>query len=207
MRARTSLAAVGVAAALTLTLAGCFTPSPASPTTDESAPPSADDSATDESAPPALTVDPATGELLTGTGYSVNAPEGWTVPSDAPTQADVFAVASPDADGFYNTVNVLIAPTIGDSAETEEIRGVAYLESTGATDVQVRPRVAVAGVESVHISAKRTSSNGVAFWTEQYLVTANDVDYTVTFAFSETTPQEDREAVAASVLASWAWAA
>ena len=201
MRRRTSLATAGLAAALTFTLAGCFSPSPISPTTGETTP------TTEESAPPAISVDPATGELLTGTGYSFNAPEGWVVPPDAPPQADVFAVAPPDADGFYNTVNVLFAPSIGDDAETMEIRGVAYLESIGATDVQVRPRVAVAGIESVHISAARTSSNGVNFRSEQYLVPADGVDYTVTFAFSDTMSQADREALAESALASWTWAA
>ena len=200
MRPHTSLAAVGLAAALTFTLAGCFSASPTTPTTPESAP------TTEESAPPALSVDPATGVLLTGTGYSFNAPEGWTVPSDTPPAADVFAVAPPDADGFYNTVNVLFAPANGESAETVEIKGVAYLEGIGATDVQVRPRVAVAGSESVHFSAGR-SSNGASYRSEQYIVTANGQDYTVTFVFNITLSQADREALAESALASWTWAA
>ncbi len=208
MRRHAPLAAVGLAAALAFTLTGCFTPSAAPPATSESAPPAnADEPTTNESAPPAISVDPATGVLLTGTGYSLNASEGWTVPADAPTAPDVFAVAPPDADGFYATVNVLIAPTIGDTADEQETRGVAYLESIGATDVQVRPRVAIAGTESVHISAARTSSNGVDYRSEQYLVTATGLDYTVTFVFGLTVSQPDREAVTESMLASWVWAA
>ena len=198
-----SLAAVALAAALTVTLAGCFA-SPTAPTSGE--PSSAETTPTTEaSAPPALTVDPATGVLLTGTGYSANAPEGWTVPADAPAAADIFAVSSPDADGFYNTVNVLFAPANGDDADTREIMGVAYLEGIGATEVEVRPRVAVASVETVHISASRTSSGGAGYRSEQYIVPADGVDYTVTFVFNLSLPQADRETLAESVLASWVW--
>jgi len=198
MRFRSSLAAVGLAAGLTFTLAGCFSPSPTSPTTEESAP-----AATEESAPPAISADPATGELITGTGYSFNAPEGWGVPADAPS-ADAFVVAPADADGFYNTVNVLFGPTNGDSPDTVETMGTAYLESIGATDIQVRPRIAIAGTETVHFSAGR-SSNGASYWSEQYIVATNGLDYTVTFVFNPAMPQADREALAESVFASWAW--
>jgi hypothetical protein len=202
-----SLAAAGLTVALAFTLAGCFSPSLADPATGETSPAVVGTTpATVESAPPALAVDPATGVLLTGTGYSLNAPEGWEVPSDAPPQADVFAVAPPDADGFYNTVNVLFAPANGESADTKETNGVAYLDGTGATEVQVRPRVAVAGIASVHFSAARTSSNGSTYRSEQYIVTANGLDYTVTFVFGLTVPQADREALAESALASWTWA-
>jgi hypothetical protein len=204
MRPHLALASVGLAAALSLGLAGCFSPSPsapsaASPDSGETTPP------TQESAPPALAADPAIGVILNGTGYSVNAPEGWTVPADAPTAADIFAVSVPDAEGFYSTVNVLLAPANDDSADTREIRGVAYLEGLGATDVQIRPRVAIAGVESVHITADRTSSSGLDYRSEQYVVTSSGLDYTVTFVFNVAAPQADREALAESVLASWMW--
>jgi hypothetical protein len=200
MRPHTSLAAVGLTAALTFTLAGCFAPSPSAPTTEESTPPT-------ESAPPAISVEPATGDLITGTGYSLNAPEGWAVPSNAPPQADVFIAAGVSDDvGFIDNVNVLLGPEITETPEEIETNGVAYLEQVvGATDVQVRPRVSIGGFESVHLAAQ-LSRNGVTYRTEQFFATDAGVGYTITFSFSETSSQEDREALAESVLVTWAWA-
>jgi hypothetical protein len=200
MRPRTSLAAVGLAAALTFALAGCFSPSPAAPITEESPP-------TVESAPPAISVEPATGELITGTGYSFNAPEGWVVPPDAPPQADVFVIADvADASGFTDVVNVIPGPAPDQTSAEIEETGVAYLEGVvGATEVQVRPRVTIGGTESVHLSAQ-LSRNGVAYWTEQYLPIDAGIAYTTTFSFGEAVSQGDREALAESVLATWTWA-
>jgi hypothetical protein len=189
----------GLAIALTFTLAGCFSLTPSAPTTEESTP-------TDESTPSANTVDPATGDLITGTGYTFNAPEGWAVPPDAPPQADVFVVAeTADESGFTDNVNVLPGPAPDQTSAEVEEAGVAYLEGVvGATEVQVRPRVTIGGTESVHLSSQ-VSRNGIPYWTEQYFPIDAGVAYTTTFSFGEAVSQEDREAVAESVLATWAW--
>ena len=83
---------------------------------------------------------------------------------------------------------------------------MAYLEGVvGATEVEVRPRVTIGGIESVHISAQ-LSRNGTTFWTEQYLPIDSGTAYTTTFSFGESVAQGDREALAESVLATWTWA-
>src|SRR5690349_1875840 len=104
MRVRTSLAAAGFAVALTVILAGCFSASPAAPVTDQTAP------ATEQSAPPPLSAEPGTGDLITGSGYSFTGPQGWVVPPDAPSQADVYLIDTTDTTGFIDTINVILGP-------------------------------------------------------------------------------------------------
>jgi hypothetical protein len=187
----TSLAALGLAAALTVTLAGCFSPSPASP-------------GTGESAPPAISVDPATGETITGTGYSFTAPEGWSIPDSTPAGVDTVVADQADADGFFDNLNVVLSPAGAVTPEQVETAGVAELEGVGATDVQVHPRIAIAGAESAHLSAMLTSS-GVTYQFEQYYATDTDRTCVITFSFSDDVPAADREALAESVLATWTW--
>jgi hypothetical protein len=159
------------------------------------------------STPSATPVAPATGILIKGAGggYTFHVPVGWTVPKDAP-KADAFAIsAKADADGVFDTVNVLPAPATTDSLDQVEQNGVSYLEEVmKATHVTVRPRVVVAGVESVHISSLRTQGS-ISEWDEQYSIERSGIAYTVTFAFNSSEPQAEREALAESVLASWTW--
>ena len=190
MRLHTSLAAVGLAAALTFSLAGCFSPSPAPSTGD--------------TAPPASTVDPATGDTITGTGYTFNAPEGWSVPPSLPSGVDTVAADLADADGFTDNVNVLLSPAGEVTPDQVESAGAAELEGVGATNIVVRPRVTVAGSESAHLSAE-LSQSGATYLFDQYYATNAGQTYVITFSFSDTESQGDREALAESVLASWTW--
>jgi hypothetical protein len=190
MRLHTSLAAVGLAAALTFSLAGCFAPSP-SPSTGESA-------------PPASTVDPATGDTISGTGYTYNAPEGWSVPPSLPNGVDTVSADLADADGFTDNVNVLLSPAGEVTPDQVESAGVSELEGAGATNIEVRPRITVAGSESAHLTAK-LSSGGATYLFDQYYATNAGQTYVITFSFSDTESQADREALAESVLASWTW--
>jgi hypothetical protein len=148
--------------------------------------------------------------LLEGTGYTVNAPEGWAVPPDAPPIADIYAVADepdPDNSDIVDTVNVLLGPPSEESLEEFEAGAVRYLEEAkNAKDVEVRPRVQIAGTESVHISAHYTDP-GSSRWTEQYTVVDTGTAYTITFTFRESVPRSDREALSESVLATWVWVA
>lgn len=155
--------------------------------------------------PPPLTIDESRGVLITGTGYTYNAPTGWTLPKRA-EQADSYAIAAkPDAKGLYDTVNVLGAESNGDSFDAEEQNGVEYLDQVvKAADIQVRPRVEIAGELSVHISSLVTHQ-GVTRWNEQYLVNHDGNAFTITFNFDEAETQSAREALANSVLASWNW--
>jgi hypothetical protein len=196
MRLSTSLAAAGLAAALTLGLAGCFSPapSPSAPTTQETA-------------PPETSADPATGELITGSGYSFNAPDGWAIPADAPAAADVFVIApTSDAAGFTDNVNVVLSPAAAGEVTPDQIEAIGgqELEGAGAADVQVRPRVTIAGAESAHFSAQ-FSRSGITYLIEQYYAADAGQTYVITFSFGEAVALEDREALAESVLATWTW--
>ena len=110
-----------------------------------------------------------------------------------------------DTDGFADNVNVVLSPAGEVSAEQVEGAGVTELENAGATDVEANDRVVVAGAESAHLSAN-LSASGTSYAVEQYYVTDEGQTYVVTFSFSPTVDDDQREAVAESVLASWAWA-
>ncbi|MDY0912948.1 hypothetical protein [Rathayibacter festucae] len=178
------------AAALLVLLAGCSSP--------------AGDSGSD-----ADTIDTAaaTGDTISGDGYSYSVPEGWGAPDADPATmgADTLAADLTDTDGFADNVNVVLSPAGEVSADQVEGAGVTELENAGATDVEANDRVVVAGAESAHLSANLTAS-GATYAVEQYYVTDDGQTYVVTFSFSPTVDDDQREAVAESVLASWAWA-
>ncbi|NRG39314.1 hypothetical protein HRK28_00110 [Rathayibacter sp. VKM Ac-2835] len=184
-------ASTATAAALLVLLAGCSSPA-------------ATDSGSDAEE---IETAAATGDTITGDGYSYSVPEGWGAPDADPATmgADTLAADLTDTDGFADNVNVVLSPAGEVSAEQVEDAGVTELESAGATDVEANDRVVVAGAESAHLSANLTAS-GATYAVEQYYVTDEGQTYVVTFSFSPTVDDDQREAVAESVLASWAWA-
>ena len=183
-----------------LVLAGCSLSGPAAPDTDTDT-----DTGTGTEAPTSGAV-PATGELISGDGYSYNVPDGWGLPpTDVNTGADTLAVDLTDDDGFSDNVNVLLSPAGEISSDQVESAGPPELEGSGASNVEVRPRVGIAGEESAHLTAL-FSSGGVTYQIDQYYPTHDGQTYVVTFSFSEDVPETDREALADSVLASWTWA-
>ena len=155
--------------------------------------------------PAALTVAPATGIVLTGTGYSFHAPAGWKLPTRA-VNADAYAIsAKPDANGIYDTVNVLLGSPNSDTLDDQEENAAAYLEQVkGATQVRIMPRVEIANEVGLHISSL-SHLHGVIQWSEQYAAVHGETGFTITFAFNKSESQATRDAVAESVLASWAW--
>lgn len=182
-----------VAVAATLLLAGCFGPAPTTPTTPV-------DGGGD--APP-TTVDPATGEVVSGTGYSYNAPEGWTLQTgNFGAGLDTVVADTNDTDGFSDNINVIVSPAGELSSDQIESLGVAELEGVGATGVTVQSRITVAGAESAHLTASM-SQQGTDYVIDQYYPTEPGQTYIVTFSFSPNVSQDDRDALAASVLASW----
>ncbi|MCJ1703910.1 MULTISPECIES: hypothetical protein [unclassified Rathayibacter] len=186
-------ATTATAAALLVLLAGCSSPA----------------GSDSESGSDADTIDTAaaTGDTITGDGYSYSVPEGWGTPDADPASmgADTLAADLTDTDGFADNVNVVLSPAGEVSAEQVEDAGVTELENAGATDVEANDRVVVAGAESAHLSAN-LSASGTSYAVEQYYVTDEGQTYVVTFSFSPTVDDDQREAVAESVLASWAWA-
>ena len=159
-----------------------------------------------ETKPAAITVAPATGILVTGTGYSFHAPAGWKLPPRA-VNADAYAVsAKTDANGFYDTVNVLIGSPNSDTLDEQEQNSAEYLEQVkGSTQVKIRPRLEIANEVGIHISSQ-LHLHGVTQWSEQYAMVHGGMGFTITFAFNNLSePQATRDALAESVLASWTW--
>lgn len=150
---------------------------------------------------------PAAGVQVVGEGYSYSVPEGWDVPDTDPATigADTLAADLTDTDGFSDNVNVVLSPAGAVTADQVEAAGTGELEGAGATDVEVRDRVQVAGTESAHLTGSLTSQ-GASYSIEQYYLTDDDQTYVVTFSFSPSVDDDDREDLAESVLASWAWA-
>ncbi|MBO0983732.1 hypothetical protein [Rathayibacter sp. SD072] len=149
---------------------------------------------------------PAAGVEIAGDGYLYSVPEGWDVPDTDPSTigADTLAADLTDTDGFSDNVNVVLSPAGAVTPEQVEGAGADELEGAGATDVEVRDRVQVAGAESAHLSAALTAQ-GASYSIEQYYLTQNEQTYVVTFSFSPTVEDDDREDLAESVLASWSW--
>ncbi|WP_029145629.1 hypothetical protein [Microbacterium luticocti] len=152
------------------------------------------------------TVAPATGEKVTGDGYSFTVPEGWGFPEQGvPGQtAKTFAADLTDDDGFADNVNVLASPAGKLTAEQIESLGVKELKNSGVAKVDVLGRVTIAGSPSPHLSAD-FSTRGIDYRIDQYYATNDTQTYVVTFSSSRSVSQADRDARAESVLATWAW--
>lgn len=148
----------------------------------------------------------ATGDTISGTGYSFQVPEGWGEPEQEIEgfDPDAFAADLDDADGFSDNVNVILSPAGEVTPEQVETLGVEELEGVGATDVEIGDRITVAGSESAHLSAA-LASEGTEYVVDQFYVTADGQTYVVTFSFSPTVSDADRDEIAESVLASWTW--
>ncbi|MBX3092001.1 MAG: hypothetical protein KF801_05760 [Cryobacterium sp.] len=184
-----------VALAASLTLGGCSILNLDGSPTDQSG---------TKAAEPAVA--PATGVTINGDGYSYSAPEGWVTPENIakPEKVDTFAVNVSDSDGFADNMNVLPSPRGQVSSEQVETQGVQELKDARATEVTVGSRSTIAGSESAHLSALFTSGQ-TEYRIEQYYLTHNAKTFIVTFSFSSTVSQADRETLAKSVLATWNW--
>lgn len=198
-------AGVGAVLALAIVLSGCSSPGPASENTEQTAPVEEQSTQTTD---PDFSFDgaPAAGIEVAGTGYTFHAPDGWKIP-DAPEgyTPDALAGDPNDTDGFADNVNVIVSPAGMLTPDQIEQGSGDELSSAGADEVVVNDRVRVAGSETTHISTQLTQQ-GITYWIEQYGISSDDQTYVVTFSFSETVSDADRQGLAESVLATWAWA-
>ncbi|MFV0375402.1 hypothetical protein [Microbacterium sp.] len=150
--------------------------------------------------------DAATGELVTGDGYTFNAPEGWGVPDqEVPGfTPDVMIANLGDTDGFADNMNVVLSPAGEVTVEQAEQSVVSELEAAGYADVEVNDRATIGGDESAHITAA-LSQGTTSMVMDQFYVSHSGQTYVVTFSTNDSTPADDRAAVYEPVLASWAW--
>jgi hypothetical protein len=190
-----------------LTLAGCGgsdggsdessdTDSSSSATTD-----APDDSDTDTDSD----VDAATGDTISGTGFSFNAPEGWTDAKEVLPTALAVAANRGDSDGFSDNINVIEDKTIVDVDRDDLEKAVKrVLEGVNAQDVTIKDPVEVDGEEAVTVAAS-LEQNGTKYLTEQFAVSHDGKGYVVTFSFSDTVSEDDRDDLTESVLETWKW--
>lgn len=196
-------AAASALLAASLLLTGCSLSTPGAATPTEQ---SSESGETTEQGASGIDAEPATGETITGDGYTYVVPEGWAVPeqSVAGFDPDTLAADLQDTDGFADNVNVLKSPAGLVTPDVVESAGVSELESVGATDITVNDRVTIAGSESAHLSASMTSE-GTTYGVDQYYVSTDDQTYIVTFSFSDSVSAADRVATAESILVTWTW--
>ncbi|MCL8253122.1 hypothetical protein AERO_17185 [Aeromicrobium fastidiosum] len=150
-------------------------------------------------------VAPATGDVISGTGFSFNAPEGWTDAKDVLPSALAVAANRSDADGFSDNINVIEDKTIVD-VDRDDLEAAVkrVLEGVNAQDVTIKDPVDVAGEEAVTVAAV-LEQNGTKYRTEQFAVSHDGKGYVVTFSFSDTVSEDDREDLTDSVLETWKW--
>lgn len=152
----------------------------------------------------------AEGKTIKGTGYTYQVPKGWDVPSaDTPgtAQADSFAGDLTDKDGFTDNVNVILDNTVvGIDRAQLESSVEKVLTNAKATDIKIKDPVTIAGDESFHVGAAFQQS-GVTYRTEQYAASHDGKGFIITFSFSDSVAEADRDARAAAILATWKWTA
>ncbi|REK73381.1 hypothetical protein DX116_07470 [Aeromicrobium endophyticum] len=78
------------------------------------------------------------------------------------------------------------------------------LKNADSQEVEVEDPTDIDGEEAARISALLTL-NGNKYRTEQFAVDHDGKGYIVTFSFSETVSDDDRDELAESVLATWKW--
>ncbi len=193
------MAALSIVAALSL--AGCSS----SDGSDGGDTPNADETA---ATTPAPEVDAAGGDTIEGTGYTYVVPEGWAVPSQTvpgTEQTDTFAADLTDSDGFSDNVNVIrLDPAPIEDIDKLEGALVDELEGAGSKDVTTRGRADVDGEEAIHIASGQ-EQRGATYLTEQYNAIHDGVSYVITFSFSDSVSEADRDSLAQSVLTTWKW--
>ncbi|MBD8607042.1 hypothetical protein IFT73_09265 [Aeromicrobium sp. CFBP 8757] len=190
-----------------LTLAGCGGSDGGSDdsSSDNDSSSSATTDAPDDDTDSGSDVAPATGDVISGTGFSFNAPEGWTDAKDVLPSALAVAANRSDADGFSDNINVIEDKTIVD-VDRDDLEAAVkrVLEGVNAQDVTIKDPVDVAGEEAVTVAAV-LEQNGTKYRTEQFAVSHDGKGYVVTFSFSDTVSEDDREDLTDSVLETWKW--
>ena len=148
----------------------------------------------------------AAGQLVKGTGYSVDAPQGWSAPAAPAPKADIFiAGKKSDSHGYVDTLNVLLSRPSGKTLATIEYSEETRLvQDFDATDVQLESDVSIAGTDSGHVSGQ-VHKDGLNGWVDQYLLLHHGTLYTISFTWRQSVAPQDRDAIADPVLAAWKW--
>jgi hypothetical protein len=157
---------------------------------------------------PSAKVKPASGDTVTGTGYTFSAPRGWHKPTQKVPgfDPDSLLLDSNDKDGFADNINVLRMGRASVSGpDALEKVSKSELESIHASNIAVHERQTVDRETAVHLTST-SMQNGVEYHTDQFAMMHDKVEYVITFSRSATVSSADEETLAQSVMASWKWA-
>lgn len=99
---------------------------------------------------------------------------------------------------------IRIDPAPVDDLDQLEDALKAELEGAGAKDVTVRDRIEVDGEEAVRVASSQ-DQQGATYLTEQVNAIHDGVSYVITFSFSDSVSEGDRDDVAESILDTWKW--
>lgn len=155
---------------------------------------------------PRSTAAAATGESVSGDGFTFTAPEGWSVLDAAQMPSINFlALAGKDGDpdGFGENVNVIEDPTIV-GIDLDQIEGSISKVLEGVTsEVAVGDRLQIDGETASAVTA--LYDGAVSYRTLQHIVEHDGTGYIITFSFSEDVPAAEQLEIAGSVAATWQW--
>lgn len=149
---------------------------------------------------------PATGPEITGDGHTYRVPKSWADITERAKKLQSFvdSAASEKAatDGFADNINVGYQSTSATLDELEE----SLPTQLGALvkDLETLPRVTIDGVEALHHRGPAVSA-GTKYFLDQFAAPKDDRIAIITFSFSRDLPAGEREAIVASVMASWKW--
>jgi hypothetical protein len=152
--------------------------------------------------------EPATGPVIRGKGYTYRVPKTW---GDVTEQAkkmqgsvDTAAAEKGATDGFADNISVGYQAFDG---MLEDLRSTmaTQLEILVA-HLEVLPNVTMDGEESLHHRGPAASA-GRKYFLEQFATLRDGRIAIITFSIASSMPAKERDAMIASIMSSWKWAA
>ena len=162
-------------------------------------------SATESSAP---TGDPTEGVDVTGEGYALTVPPGWTDSTDqVKARFDKVDRAAGDTSvvgGFADNVNVIVSDKRRIKTQRKAERILRTDLSQVGKDVQVQEPGDLDGEVAYHATA-RLKVGRIKVRTTQYFAQHDGAWYLVTFSYGPQTDAETEAAEIQGMLDSWSW--
>lgn len=149
---------------------------------------------------------PATGPAITGDGYTYRVPKTWAdVTKRAKAmQSSVDSAASEKAatDGFADNISVGYQSS---DASLEDLEASIRRELRSLVeDLESMPPVTIDGEEALRHRGPAASA-GTKYYLEQFATLKDDQIAIITFSFGRSVAAGERDALVASVMASWNW--
>lgn len=155
---------------------------------------------------------PATGPLLSGTGYAFHLPRGWEQRTReykrAEKEIEVAGADAPDASGIADAVKVRVTDSAvaePDDTQLQEISTTITRElRTRIPKLVVNHPTEIADQPALdHEGA--LAQQGTPYYIHQFIAFKGGKAYAITFQFSRATTGKQRSEIIGPVLASWTW--